>query len=209
MTDEEIRRLLGGTRTANLSNAAGNRESLRGLVPLVPDVRACGPAVTVCTAPGDWLKPVEAIDLAEPGAILAIDAGGRPPAVWGELATETCIKWRIAGVVVEGAVQDVADIRDLGFPVWARSFCADAGEPKGEGTINQPIELSGQWIEPGDWVVADADGVIVLPRDVAPEIVLAAREVADEEAQLREQIRAGATLASLIGSSTDPESEPQ
>ena len=96
--------------------------------------------------------------------MIVIDAGGAPPAVWGELATESAVNKGLAGLVVYGAVRDTADIRRLKFPVWSTLTTSHAGNPHGLGEINQPIEIAGQTIMPGDWIVADDDGVMVLPK---------------------------------------------
>ncbi len=197
MSDLDLNDLLRDVRTANVSNAADNAPSLRGIGSLVPGGRAVGTAVTVRTVPGDWMATVRSIDVAEPGQVIVVEAGGEAPAVWGELATESCIVRGVAGLVVDGAVRDTEDIRRLGFPVWTKLVCSDAGVPKG-GEVNTPITISGQTIRPGDWIVADDDGVIVLPQDRAREIAEAAAAVAEMERCLREQIRAGTTLGRLL-----------
>ena len=113
---EEIHRVLEMVSAANLSDALHRGGVLEGLRPLAPGMRLVGPALTVRTYPGDWAKPVEAIDLAQPGAVLVIDAGGVGPAIWGELATHSAIQRGLAGVVIDGAIRDSGDIVKLGFP---------------------------------------------------------------------------------------------
>ena len=129
--DEEIRRVLEMVSTANLSDALHRGGVLEGLRPLAPGLRLVGPALTVRTYPGDWAKPVEAIDQAQPGDVLVIDAGGVGPAVWGELATNSAISRGLAGVVIDGAIRDSGDIIKLGFPAFSRLVMPNAGEPKG------------------------------------------------------------------------------
>jgi len=196
---ENIREVLSRVRTANVSMGAHNLPSLPGLRPLIPGVSICGPAVTVRTLPGDYAKPVEAIDLAGPGDVLVVDAGGAPPAVWGELASESSRNKRIAGLVCDGAVRDTADIRRLEFPVWTKLITAHAGEPKGYGEINQPIEIGGQRIAPGDWILADDDGVMVLPASRAAEMANRAADNLEFENRVRAEIREGkTTLAKVV-----------
>ena len=185
----DLRDALARVRTANISHGSHHQPCLTGLRPLFEGARACGPAVTVRTLPGDWSKPVQAIDVAREGDVIVVDAGGRPPAIWGELATESAKNKGLAGLVVEGAVRDVADIRRLAFPVWSRHVTSHAGEPKGIGEINQPITIDGQWICPGDWIVADDDGVMVLPRDRAVEMANRAADVLEAENRIRAEIR--------------------
>ena len=196
---EDLRGILRKVRTANVSMAAHNQPSLAGLRPLAPGSFACGPAVTVRTVPGDFAKPVEAIDVARPGDVIVVDAGGRPPAIWGELATESAKNKDLAGLVVDGAVRDSADIRRMEFPVWPKLVTAHAGEAKGFGEINQPIVIDGQRICPGDWIVADDDGVMVLPRDRAVELANRAADVLESENRIRQEIRDDdTTLAKVV-----------
>ncbi len=195
---DNIREILQKVRTANISMAMHNHPSLPDLRPLIAGKSICGPAVTVRTIPGDFSKPVQAIDVAKAGEIIVIDAGGKPPAIWGELATESAKNKGLAGLVVDGAVRDSADIRKLGFPVWTRTVTAHAGEPKGHGEINQPIKIGHQRIEPGDWIVADDDGVMVIPAGRAVEIANRAADVLEGENRIRAEIRnENSTLAQV------------
>ena len=84
-------------------------------------------------------------------------------APWGELATLSCIQRGIAGVVIDGAARDIDDIRAMKFPLFARAVVPNAGEPKGFGEINAEIQCCGQYIRPGDWIVGDESGVVVIP----------------------------------------------
>jgi len=198
-TAENIRQVLAGVRTSNISDGAHRLPCLEGIRPLIPGVKACGPAVTVRTVPGDWAKPVEAIDVAKEGEFLVVDAAGQPPAIWGELATESAMNKRLAGLVVNGAVRDTDDIRRLGFPVWTKLVSSHAGDPHGVGEINQPIEISGQRICPGDWIVADDDGVMVLPAARAAEMANRAADVLESENRIRAEIRGqNGTLAGVL-----------
>ncbi len=195
----DIRKLLEGSRTANVSGGWHNQPCLAGLWPLVHGLVAVGEAVTVRTIAGDFSKPVQAIDAAKPGEIIVVDAGGRPPAIWGELATESAINRGVAGLVVDGAVRDTADIRKHGFPVWTKLVTSHAGEPKGLGEINVPITISGQRICPGDWIIADDDGVMVLPKERAVEMANRGADVLEAENRIRTEIRQKkSTLAKVL-----------
>jgi len=194
---EEVREMLARVSTANLSDACHHRPCLQGLAPVVPGVKLVGPALTVRTAPGDFAKSVEAIDRADPGQIIAIDAGGAGPAVWGELASESALQKQVAGVVVDGAVRDTAEIRRLGFPAFARLTCSHAGYPKGLGEIGGPIRLAGQEVQPGDWLVGDDDGVVHLAARRVVELANRAQDVLEAENRLRAEIREGRTLSQV------------
>jgi 3-hexulose-6-phosphate synthase/6-phospho-3-hexuloisomerase len=194
---EGIREVLARVSTANLSDGAHHHPCLTGLVQITPGKKLIGPVLTVRTAPGDFAKPVEAIDRIEPGTVLAIEAGGSQPAVWGELATESAIQRKAAGVVIDGAIRDSDDIRRLGFPAHARHTCSHAGYPKGFGEIGAPIRLAGVEVFSGDWLVGDADGIMVLAKDRVVELANRAQDVLEAENRMRTEIREGRTLGEV------------
>jgi 3-hexulose-6-phosphate synthase / 6-phospho-3-hexuloisomerase len=196
---ETVGELLRTVRTSNLSDGAHRQPCLPGLRPIAPGQFAAGQAVTVRTLPGDWAKPVEAIDLARPGQVIVIDAAGTPPAVWGELACESCKAKGVAGLVCHGAVRDSAEIRKLGFVVWSTHVTSHAGDPHGLGEINVPITIGGQRICPGDWILADDDGVMVIPASRAAELANRAADVLEAENRIRADIRDHeSTLAQVV-----------
>jgi 3-hexulose-6-phosphate synthase / 6-phospho-3-hexuloisomerase len=191
---ENVREVLARVSTANLSDAAHRRPCLPDLVQITPGAKLIGPVLTVRTAPGDFAKPVQAIDAAEPGTVIAVDAGGVAPAVWGELATESAIQRKLAGIVIDGAIRDTDEIRALKFPAHAKLTCPHAGNAKGFGEIGVPIRLCGVEVFPGDWLVGDADGVMLLPRDRVVELANRAQDVLEAENRLRAEIHEGRTL---------------
>ncbi|MFA5331923.1 MAG: 3-hexulose-6-phosphate synthase [Methanoregula sp.] len=196
--DEEIRELLMQVSTPNISDAMHRKGAMPGLVSLCGNVKMAGKAVTVQTFAGDWAKPVEAISIAEKGDVLVINNdGGIHIAPWGELATLSCIQRGLSGVVIDGAARDIDDIRAMKFPVFARATVPNAGEPKGMGEINAEITCCGQAVRPGDWIVGDESGVVVISRERAYEIARRALEVKKTEARIREEIRRGSTLSEV------------
>jgi len=197
---EGLRATLSKVSTANISDGAHRRPCLEGIRPLSPDMKLVGPAFTVRSAPGDWAKPVEAIDLASPGDVLVIEAGGVGPALWGELATNSAIQRKLAGVVIDGAARDSADIVRLGFPVFSRLVASNAGEPRGFGETGVTVRCGGQPISPGDWIVGDADGVMVLPRTEAVEMANHAADCLEKENRIRGEITGGQTTLAKVTS---------
>lgn len=197
VTDQDVRKILFGVSTANISDALHRGMPLRGLTPLVSEVKMIGPAVTVRTYPGDWAKPVQAIDQAEEGDVIVIDSGGVPPAVWGELASYSAKGKKLSGVVIDGAIRDVYEIRELKFPAFARIVTPQAGEPKGFGEIAVPVTVCGVRIFPGDWIIGDDDGVMVIPKNDIVEITNRAMDVLERENRIREEIKRGDTLGKL------------
>jgi len=195
--EEKIRQVLEMVSTANLSDALHRGGVLEGLRPLFPGLRMVGQALTVRTYPGDWAKPVEAIDQARPGDILVIDAGGVGPAVWGELATNSAIRRGLAGVAIHGGLRDSGDIVKLKFPAFSTLVMPNAGEPRGFGEIGVPIRIGPTRVETGDWLLGDDDGVTVLPQRQAVEYANRAMDVLEKENRIREEILEGRTLAQV------------
>lgn len=196
-TGADIHPILSQVSTANISDAMHRSGDLAGLMPVYEGIRLAGPAFTVRTFPGDWAKPVEAIDLAQKGDVIVIDAGGVGPAVWGELATHSARERGIAGVVIHGAVRDTPEIKALEYPAFATMVTPTAGEPKGFGEVDVPVTVSRVKINPGDWLVGDDDGLVVIPKAKAVEVANRAMDVLERENRLRKEIQDGSTLSQV------------
>src|SRR3989442_792758 len=128
----------------------------------------------------------------------ALKAGGGQTAVWGELASNSCIVKGVAGVVIDGAVRDLDTILELNFPCFSRHVAPHAGEPKGLGEIGSEIECGGQKVHTGDWIVGDESGLIVVAREEAVEMANRALDVLERENRIREEIKRGGTLSSVL-----------
>lgn len=195
--ESQIAEVLARASAADVTDALHFSGFVADIQAIVPGAKMAGPAVTVWTYPGDWAKPVEAIDVAPEGSVLVIDAGGKTPAIWGEKATKSAIGRRLAGVVINGAIRDVANIRELKFPAFAKHICPCAGDPKGQGMIDVPLHFGGQAIRPGDWIVGDDDGVAVIPKEKVVEIANRAQAVVEREEREMEEIDRGSTLSKV------------
>jgi len=195
---EEIIQIFRKVSTPNLSDAMHRTGEVKGLLKITPGVKLTGPALTVRTYPGDWAKPVEAIDRAKKGEVIVIDAGGVEPAVWGELATHSAIQKGLAGVVIDGGVRDVPEIIKLKFPAYARIITPTAGEPRGFGEIGIPVKIGEIRVSSGDWLIGDEDGIVVVSQERVVEIANRAMDVLERENRIREEIKAGGTLSSVI-----------
>jgi len=196
--ENEIIKIFHRVSTANISDSMHREGEIKGLSRVTPEVKLIGPALTVRTYPGDWAKPVEAIDRAKQGEVIVIDAGGVGPAVWGELATHSAAQKGLAGVLIDGGIRDVPDIIKLKFPAYAKMITPAAGEPRGFGEIGIPIKVGGQRIFNGDWVIGDEDGIVVIPQDKAVEVANRAMDCLERENRIREEIKAGGTLSSVM-----------
>lgn len=197
--ETEIREALLKVSAPNVTDALQRKGAMHGILPRLkdPHVKMVGTAVTVRTLDGDWAKPVEAIDHAGPGDIIVIDAGGGTTGLWGELASWSAHGRKVAGVVIDGTARDIDAILDLGFPLFSRHIAADAGEPKGHGEIGTEVVVGGQKVRPGDWLIGDASGVVVIPRERAQEIANRALDVLEHENRVREEIQRGSTLSQV------------
>ena len=195
---EDVKSILMKVSSANVSDAMHRAGDLAGIAAITPGVKVVGRAVTVRSYPGDWSKPVQAIDVAQKGDVIVITTGGVGPAVWGELATESAIQKKIGGVVLDGAIRDTGEIRKLKFPAYSRLVSPTAGEPKGFGEINVPIRIGNVAVSPGDWIIADDDGVVVVPKEKAVEIANRAMDVLERENRIRKEIRKGKTTLGKV-----------
>jgi 3-hexulose-6-phosphate synthase/6-phospho-3-hexuloisomerase len=194
----DIRQAFLLASSPNVSDAMHREGCMSGILPLQQGLKAVGPALTVHAMDGDWAKPVEAIDECEPGTVLVIQVDGTSKAVWGELASHTAKRIGLAGVVIDGAMRDVDEIRKIAFPGWARVFRPNAGDPKGFGEIGGEILAGGQRVRTGDWIVADDNGVCVVPKERAHEIANRAVEVKEQEDRLRAEIERGSSLSKVL-----------
>jgi len=179
--------------TSLISDAMGRVGGVPGLVPIPASAGPLfGPALTVRTRPGDNLVIHKALDLAEPGDVLVVDGGGAPDrALVGGLMCRYARSRGLAGVVIDGAVRDVSELGRLGLPVYARCVSHQGPDKNGPGEIGGPIVLSGTTVSSGDAIVADEDGVVVVPARRVAEIALAAAAVAANEEQANDDIDNG------------------
>ena len=197
-TEDDLLEAFSKVSTCNISDAYHKKGVVFGLHPyLKHGTRMVGRALTVQTCNGDWAKPVEAIDMAKPGDVIVVDVGGAPMAVWGELASNSAMNNGVRGVVIDGAIRDIDDILDLGFPAFARTAVPCAGEAKGYGGIGIEISIGGQKVRTGDWIVGDESGLIVISKEEAVEVANRALDVHEHETRTRAEIKKGSTLSKV------------
>lgn len=163
--------------------------------------RLSGPAITARCAPGDNLAiHVAVAATTTPGAVLVVDASAEPDmGYWGEVLTTGAEARGITGLVIDGCVRDVARLEAHGFPAFSRGI-ALPGTPKvGPGTVGRRTTVGDVRVEPGDWVVGDADGVVVIASAALADVLAAGRARAQREEVLFEKLRKGATTVELLG----------
>lgn len=169
-------------QAAILADVAGRRGTLNRVAPLAPGMRLAGPAFTIEVRAGDNLMIHAAMAMAKPGDVLVIDGKGDTScALMGALMINACKVLQLGGLVIDGAVRDTDELRELGFPVFAAGTNPNGPTKFVPGRINWPISAGGVAVSPGDLVVGDADGVVVVEREKAASLLpLAAKKVADE-----------------------------
>ena len=187
--NDEVVAALGRLPTATIYEAAGKwGEVAANIRPIVDGLRVCGPAFTVKAMPGDNLVIFRAIDEAPAGSVLVIDAGGTDRAtIWGGTSTCACVAKKINGCVTNAAVRDVAQIRKLRFPVYAAGINVRGTVKSHPGWTQVPISLGEVPVRPGDIVVGDEDGLVIVAAERAEEVARKAREkqMHDEEREAR------------------------
>lgn len=170
-----------------------------GLRPMHSGGALAGPATTVKTRPGDNLLVHKAIDMAEPGDVIVVDAGGElTNAIIGELMVAHAMKRGVGGFVVNGAIRDAASIRSRPLPVFAAGVTLRGPYKDGPGEINLPIAIGGMVVAPGDLVLGDEDGVLCVPFDDADTVLAAARAKQAAEEKQMAAILAGTSDRSYI-----------
>jgi regulator of RNase E activity RraA len=161
------------------------------IVPRTPDAHCVGPALTVLTREGDNLAIHRALDDACPGDVLVVNAFGESSrAVFGDLLAEVCLAHEVAGVVIDGAVRDVGAIAELGLPVWAKGVTPAGPSKHGPGQIGTVIACGRVVVAPGDLIVADSDGVAVVPGAACETVLGELERIARTEDAFRERVSA-------------------
>ena len=186
---------------APLSDCLNRAQAMdAGISPLSPDMRVVGQARTVRCQVGDNSALHAAINLAEPGDVLVADAGGfLGTALWGGLMTEAARKRGVAGLVIDGAARDFTDIVEAGFPCFARGVTPAGPHKNFGGEVDGPIACGGIAVNPGDLVMADADGVTILPLARIEDTLVAYRALKERETRTLKVIDEGGTLAEIYG----------
>ena len=189
--------------TATLHEAGGKIGALPSIIkPVAAAFRCCGPALTVHSPGGDNLWLHRALEIAQPGDVLVVHVSGAyDHGYWGEIMTTMAKARGLAGLVIDGCVRDGVLLEQIGFPVFARGLCI-RGTAKDYGAIgwlNAPVLVGDVTVSAGDLVVGDADGVVVLPRLRAAEVVAKSQERERDEAAVLKRLEAGESTMQVYG----------
>ncbi len=186
-----------GTATLGESGAVPMHSRLRAAW---PGARVAGPAYPVSCAVADNLAIHVAVAEAPAGSVLVVDADEVPDrGYWGEVLTTGAEARGIAGLVIDGGVRDVAALTAHGFPVFASMVALRGAGKVAGGQVGHPVTVGDVVVRPGDWVVADADGVVVIPGDTLDAVVEAGTDRVQKEMEIFAALRGGATTIELLG----------
>ncbi len=169
------------------------------LRPMYKGGTLAGPAFTVKTAPGDNLLVHKALDMAQAGDVIVVDAGGfADHAIIGELMAARAKQRGIAGLVIWGAIRDSAELGASSYPVFACAVTHRGPYKNGPGEINVPILMGGMPVQPGDIIVGDADGLIAVPQAQAERVLASAKAILEKETVAMQQMQAGTVDRSWV-----------
>jgi 4-hydroxy-4-methyl-2-oxoglutarate aldolase len=184
---------------------SGARAFGAGLAPVWPGARVAGPARPVRCAIGDNLEVHLAVAAAGSGEVLVVAVDGEPErGWWGEVLTVAAMSRGVAGLVIDACVRDTAAIAARRFPVWSAGIALPGAVKVTRGTSGAPIEIRGATVAPGDWVLADEDGIVAIAADRLADVRTAGRDRADREAQMFEELLRGRTTVELLGLGEPP-----
>jgi 4-hydroxy-4-methyl-2-oxoglutarate aldolase len=200
-TDPTLIKRLGVCGVATVHEAQGQTGLLRPYMrPIYATARAAGSAVTVLCGPGDNLMIHAAIAVVQPGDVLVVATSSESTnGMFGDLLAESCLAHGVAGLVIDAGVRDTAEIAALDFPVWSKAISAQGTSKTIAGSVNVPIVCAGALVSPGDVIVGDADGVVVVPRDTAAAVVAAADQRLVKEESTRARLKAGELGLDIYG----------
>ena len=191
---------LGQFDPATLHQAGGRIGALDPAIkPIWPEASVSGRAFTARCHPGDNLAIHRAVAAAQPGDVLVVDAGGDVEGYWGEVLAASAQGRGILGLVIDGGCRDAVALQRRGFPVWSRGVSIRGCVKVTPGTVGEPIVCGGILVRTGDYVVGDRDGVVVIPRERAAEVLEAARQRVDKEAAMMKRLEAGELTLDLLG----------
>lgn len=176
-----------GLPVANIDDCMNRTAAIDGAIKPLNKTPLLGTAFTVRVPEGDNLMFHKAMDLAKPGDVIVIDAGANTKrAIFGEIMATYCKTRGIAGLIVDGAIRDADALEHMDFPVYARAKTPNGPYKNGPGEINVPVNIGGRIICPGDIVLGDYDGVIVIKPENAAELAAAAKGIEVKEAKIME-----------------------
>jgi 4-hydroxy-4-methyl-2-oxoglutarate aldolase len=199
--EPEVIRRLGELGVATVHEAQGRTGLMKPYMrPIYPTAKVAGPAVTVLSHPGDNLMIHAAVEICRPGDVLVVAlVSDSTDGMFGELLACSVRAHGVAGVVIDAGVRDVADLTEMKFPVWAKAICAQGTVKETAGSVNVDVVCAGALVHPGDIIVGDLDGIVVVPREQAAEVARLGEERLAKEQRSRERLSSGELGIDIYG----------
>jgi 4-hydroxy-4-methyl-2-oxoglutarate aldolase len=198
-TPKELIDQFRGIGTATVHEASGRKGAVDcAIKPIKAGVRLCGPAFTVQCHPGDNLMLHKAIERAQPGDILVASVGGHYEAgYFGGLMATSAVAKKIGGLAIDGSIRDSAEIIGMGFPIFCRGFCIRGTTKTVLGLINHPTLFGNVLVHPGDLILGDDDGIVVVERKECEEVLEKSIKRVEAEKVKSEKLKAGVSSVEL------------
>jgi 4-hydroxy-4-methyl-2-oxoglutarate aldolase len=199
--DREAMNLLRDLGVATVHEAQGRSGLMKPYMrPIYASAKIGAPAVTVSCQPGDNLMIHAAVEVCQPGDVLVVTTTAESTdGMFGELLASSLRVRGVAGLIIDAGVRDVADLTAMEFPVWSKAISAQGTVKATAGSVNVPVVCAGAIVHPGDVIVADVDGVVVVPRAQAAEVAKLSDQRRIKEEKSRERLRAGELGLDIYG----------
>jgi len=199
--EKEVVQRLGELGVATVHEAQGRAGLMKPYMrPIYSTAKVAGPAVTVLSHPGDNLMIHAAVEICQPGDVLVVAlVSESTDGMFGELLACSVRAHGVAGVVIDAGVRDVADLTEMKFPVWAKAICAQGTVKETAGSVNVDVVCAGALVHPGDVIIGDLDGIVVVPKEQAAEVARLGGERSVKEQRSRERLSSGELGIDMYG----------